>query len=384
MRRCRSSLAYMLCMQVIDCILLQEHGSEYPVDMKSTVSFYLFGILSPCLTSPLPANNAPDVNVEPIIPEIFVTTPDKPFIPNPPDPVDASWLTFKTIKDLAYLPYDEGAPAANIRSPDIPGVTIGLKPQRGDTLQTRYQMWALMRCLQFIGPDLMQQGHSPRCNFGFELQPPRPGEEPHIDIPLGRLHFLKTPASGTDKFINTVLDTDAANEGGPEPFLPAGNTSIFSETPEFNTALGFESFPAPPFDVDDDIKYTATLSNWQGGDQSIPVTLLTSALSYIEICQAASPRSREEKVVRRQKVIIHNPTASVEVHYQLHDQDDPPDYEGYVESFAAVERELRRLRRWEGADFAVYRVSDRMRVLEGEIRKVESPREGGTVSVETA
>ena len=365
---------------------------------------YLLAISS-LLTSCLPTKGFSDTIElvgepnESVIPDDFIVKHDAQPVPaeSVPDAVEASYLTFNAIKNMALLPYDTPRPVANIRQATIPGVAIGMRAHTGSTMQTRFQMWALMRCLQILGATLTEKTSSPRCNFGFQ-SPPLTPEDPRIDVPLGRLLYLKTTTAEVNAADVNITDPFLDNDYVPSietavTLAPSNMTSIsISSTPAAFfpdlSALQFPEplFPQPPPTTDNGDEnptspsYVAAIRPFPPS-QPIPAPLTAAAFSYIEICQAADPRPRDQRLIRRQQVTISSEQGHVQVYYQPHDFDNPPEYEGYVEGFEAVMRELRSGGRWRASDWAVWRVSDRVRVLDGRIRRVTGP-VGGDGGVE--
>ena len=329
-----------------------------------------------CLPFMEPSSN------EVIIPEDFgiILAQIPPFTQPVPDLLATSWLTLNTVKDMALLPYNLMIPAVNIKSPSIPGVAIGFKPEDSDTLPTKVQMWALMRCLKSAIP-VLKTGVSPKCTFGYHDHPWLPGQIPKFDRPVGRLYYIKTEAGIEDDMKDPSLGTP--DEESKDNI--AVNDSIVTTSTDLPFFTASEDLAIPKFDAEDEIndgrpaRYTASLGKSIEGKDMEP-GILMSSINYAFIAMAADEVPREMIFDRSRVVNLRLGNEVIRLDYRPHESTALSDYESYVLGLVSVVWKMRHLNEWSSREFAIWRVSDQKRVIDGSILKVDVV-DGGTGGV---
>ena len=326
-----------------------------------------------------PENGVPsDVNDE-IIPRIFAVdqVPGAPPARFVPDPVEASWLVLNTVKALAFVPYRDQTPAVSRKSRGFPGVGVGIRPESGDQMQARYQMWALTRCLEMLGPSMRTRSYNQRCRFGLSFhREPAPGER-RYDVLLGRLAIAVPEPPGNTFDTTKILEGGAKND---EIDLPS-NASIASSPAEFQPALAAIKYEEPVFNNKTEVdlgrpdSYTASIDGIIFREEIDP-TLLTSGFNGAIVALAADTSPRTQKLDRTKNTFAVNADGTVGLHFQPYDRNDFPSYEAYLEGLVSVVWKLRSANSWTSCNFAIWRVEDRKRIIDGSIKKVVVPPKG--------
>lgn len=348
--------------------------------MERMSLLYIIGSLLTHLASCVPVPEPEPVSYNPVIPENFhASVAHKPvFTKDVPDPWAASWLTLNTLSDMAMLDYSKIVPVVTIQTSSIPGVAIAMKSAMDNTMPTKIQMWALMRCMKIV-IQWFKQGSTPQCTFGYHDNPWIPDQPGKFDQPLGRLHYIKK-ALGAGDLPNQLLEAPSDDSGYLD--FAGRNDSVGTISTDFSSFTATKDLGTPNFDAADEVKsgrpedYAAILGNPTEA-QDIDLGLLISTVNYGIIALAADARPRDENVERSRVIFLNQGNDRVRLIFEHHDEDDKSDYESFVLGLVAVMWRMKQVNQWSSREFAIWRVSDKKRVIDGSVTRM-STEEAGT------